>query len=1320
MKNDMSAISRIREKGKLNDKKYLMKPLPSNNTLVIDSQSRIHILKLLDNWLSEFSLLLEPWSKVLYSIGIVLFEKFIHASSSSTNFLSLLDENNNNNNEIWLQILSINDPIESRFLTKVFHGVRLNNGHHSFRFPIGGTIRLYGLNDTKIKIQNVIEIVDALVYLIHSLYLETYVMRDSHVKLIISSYNVNWNSLESINISDETTKKYSSLKEKEHHDSTSSSTVMNCWKPFHMHLLSSSKSLFKKVGKTTKHELSLLNVRNNKSLQLSYSHHSSFANFDTIKQENSHDYFSKLKLHIENASFISSSPNCHFPCPILLNRLETEEKMLIKEQKRLLTLYKDQYNISSDKNKAFPLITEMVQLPQSITAYTSIRSSSHLLADSKKGLEHLMLDTTSLNSFRNHQSITFAFTCFPTDYHDKPCLGPLLSTIHYFKYHPSLSSSSTTTTKDNIIHTLFNLFPIRNFDQPLGNLIYYWCNQCRYHTKAQSQWDPGVVVETSSSSTIKMNKLNNNNNNPVQVENHETTKKTISSLSLFPPFPSSSSIIPSTADDLRSIKFYDCCKQSFIKHTLSFAHGIGRIQICFSTREPLESTEKTHEMMIMTWILCNQCDDAKTVPTILSKETGSFSFAKYLELIFYSATLASPEPFCKHTKRAENDRKSGGQGQHIVRCFQYKDICVQFTYHDNDMTYYEIRMPKIRLSLGIVEQKNEFSFSSPRMSITTLMEWRDKSAERDVDLFFETIRTHLNALQHYTMTECKRKYLEQQRQDLSQQQQMEAKLLEIEIMALSKRLDMNYKAMKRALQDTNLNELNDFRRYFAIQSESIIEYLADWQEEKKCFQVTTDTIYNWDHRPEYTQSKGIHCFPGSSVLVREDEPTSIIAYTLSSNDYFRDMLQYEENESHPDAPFKEPVITVITEDNDSHLLAALTNKKRESIATTTTSSSAIPTYILDKYYSSIEPSFRTTITEIVKSSVAERQEEDDSKPEKKDLLLKRKHITERTLKTLVSIQQQEEKREANITSHFYNKIPSNSIKRIMSPHLKHTFIHDGVEFTCIVYYAKEFEILRRQCDINQLMIESISRCQSWSTTGGKSKSRFYKSQDDRFVIKEMMNAWNIAEKDAFLKFAPNYFEHIKKSANEPSILAKIFGFFTIQTKNLLDKKTIFNLDVLVMEYLFFKQNIIKKFDFKGIHDRHLDKVHKQKNDTTLWDRDWLNEFRMYFPVYETSKAIMELAIRNDTEFLAKCNIMDYSLLVGIDQDKHEIVVGIIGAYTWYKKIESKSKSTLQPRKEVTIVPPDQYRLRFCREICNYFISIPGKFDFVTPSGTSLS
>lgn len=43
-----------------------------------------------------------------------------------------------------------------------------------------------------------------------------------------------------------------------------------------------------------------------------------------------------------------------------------------------------------------------------------------------------------------------------------------------------------------------------------------------------------------------------------------------------------------------------------------------------------------------------------------------------------------------------------------------------------------------------------------------------------------------------------------------------------------------------------------------------------------------------------------------------------------------------------------------------------------------------------------------------------------------------------------------------------------------------------------------------------------------------------------------------------------------------------------------------------------------------------------------------------------SKAVLSKAIHNDTEFLSTNMVMDYSLLVGIDEAKMKLVVGIIG------------------------------------------------------------
>ena len=45
-----------------------------------------------------------------------------------------------------------------------------------------------------------------------------------------------------------------------------------------------------------------------------------------------------------------------------------------------------------------------------------------------------------------------------------------------------------------------------------------------------------------------------------------------------------------------------------------------------------------------------------------------------------------------------------------------------------------------------------------------------------------------------------------------------------------------------------------------------------------------------------------------------------------------------------------------------------------------------------------------------------------------------------------------------------------------------------------------------------------------------------------------------------------------------------------------------------------------------------------------------------------SKTILTLAITQDTEFLSSHLVMDYSLLVGVDDSSKELVIGIIGRF----------------------------------------------------------
>ena len=82
--------------------------------------------------------------------------------------------------------------------------------------------------------------------------------------------------------------------------------------------------------------------------------------------------------------------------------------------------------------------------------------------------------------------------------------------------------------------------------------------------------------------------------------------------------------------------------------------------------------------------------------------------------------------------------------------------------------------------------------------------------------------------------------------------------------------------------------MNDFNRWFSIKVKSILESLKLWQE-TNCPELDAECV--WDPMPDWIKSDTVHLFPGSSIPVREDEPSSIIAHTLSSRDYLEELEQ---------------------------------------------------------------------------------------------------------------------------------------------------------------------------------------------------------------------------------------------------------------------------------------------------------------------------------------------------------------------------------------------------------------------------------------------
>ncbi|KZS95319.1 hypothetical protein SISNIDRAFT_484174 [Sistotremastrum niveocremeum HHB9708] len=285
------------------------------------------------------------------------------------------------------------------------------------------------------------------------------------------------------------------------------------------------------------------------------------------------------------------------------------------------------------------------------------------------------------------------------------------------------------------------------------------------------------------------------------------------------------------------------------------------------------------------------------------------------------------------------------------------------------------------------------------------------------------------------------------------------------------------------------------------------------------------------------------------------------------------------------------------------------------------------------------------------------------------------------------------------------------------PHVKYeSTIANRMKFSTTVYYAKQFETLRRRCGIADDYAKSLAKTKMWNADGGKSKSSFWKSDDNRLIIKTLVSSWNVADLQVLIALSPPFFRYMDSTASNASAGAKLLGFYTVEMTNLEaggDRQVI---HVMVMENIFFNREISETYDLKGIVGRKLKNVDGKPN-RTLFDYEWVQSQKTT-PLFVQPHSLHVLleAVKADAEFLAKCFIMDYSLLVGIDRSRLQLVCGLvdtIGSFSLAKTLEWKFKQSLNNSltsgKEVTVIPPHEYQERFVRAMNCYFIPCPDKW-----------
>lgn len=191
-----------------------------------------------------------------------------------------------------------------------------------------------------------------------------------------------------------------------------------------------------------------------------------------------------------------------------------------------------------------------------------------------------------------------------------------------------------------------------------------------------------------------------------------------------------------------------------------------------------------------------------------------------------------------------------------------------------------------------------------------------------------------------------------------------------------------------------------------------------------------------------------------------------------------------------------------------------------------------------------------------------------------------------------------------------------SLLRATGTHLAYSFVDSTARMQCKIFFAEQFDAVRRKCGVADRIVESLSRCLKWDSKGGKTKSVFLKTLDDRLIVKSL----SPVETQAFLRFAPAYFNIMAEALfhDLPTVIAKMLGFYQIVIKNPVTGTEI-KWDVLVMENLFYDRSPTRIFDLKG-------SMRNRKIQSTGEQNEVLLDENMVEFIYESPLFVREVSL----------------------------------------------------------------------------------------------
>ena len=161
-------------------------------------------------------------------------------------------------------------------------------------------------------------------------------------------------------------------------------------------------------------------------------------------------------------------------------------------------------------------------------------------------------------------------------------------------------------------------------------------------------------------------------------------------------------------------------------------------------------------------------------------------------------------------------------------------------------------------------------------------------------------------------------------------------------------------------------------------------------------------------------------------------------------------------------------------------------------------------------------------------------------------------------------------------------------------------------------------------------------------SSGKSGSFFFHSADGKYMVKTV-------KKEEFLKLLailPIYQQFLMDNPN--TLLTRYFGLHRMKCYK-KKRQVIYDIYIVVMNNVFDLPNpekLIDIYDLKGSTYKRITEISEIKQGASKKDNNFTKE-KKKLKLSEFTKNNLLLQIEKDTKFLAKNNIIDYSLLIGI-------------------------------------------------------------------------